>query len=96
MPNTNSLTNDALTDLIETQTATGTEIPPIEMLYGGYVFIYKTENNNRALFWQEKKDKQTIDHFISAFVEVTAQVRNTDNAGYVQTLQKDYQREIQR
>lgn len=66
----------------EESTATITELPTIEMLYGGYEFVYKTNNNSTALYWRDTKEKGHTDHFISAFVEVIAQVRDTDNTGY--------------
>jgi putative DNA primase/helicase len=59
-----------------------TALPVIEMIYGGYEFHYITKKDAPALFWREHKEKEHIDHFISAMVEVVAQMRDIDNTGY--------------
>lgn len=63
------------------------KLPAIHMVCGGHDFIYKTEGKVTNLYWQEhirKKDQEdeVIDHFLSAMVEVVAQVRDTENTGY--------------
>jgi putative DNA primase/helicase len=67
---------------VKSESKKNTELPVIEMLYGGYEFLYLTKRDTPALFWREHKEKEDIDHFISAMVEVVAQVRDTDNTGY--------------
>ena len=73
---------EALAAAEENATAPDQEHPNIEMLFGGYEFVYKTGNGSSALYWREPKDKGPVDHFISAMVEVVAQVRDTDSTGY--------------
>jgi len=70
------------TTTLSEESSTVPEGTPIEMLLGSHEYVYLSKNGITGLYWREHKDKGYFDHFISAKVEVVAQVRDTESTGW--------------